>query len=101
LPILITSEQIWGSAMKSSGSQGGLDEGRIYWARFENSSGRLWETRNPGDRSADLDIHPLNKLRLRWQVQKEARQRAEVLRLTADAEAELLADLERRRRNAS
>jgi hypothetical protein len=101
LPILITSEQMWGAAMKSLGSEGGLDRSRIYWARFENPSGRLWETRNPGDRSADLDIRPLSKLRLRWHVRTETRQRAEVLRLTADAEAELLADLERRRRQAT
>lgn len=97
LPILITSGQMWGAAMKSLSSEGELDRGRMYWARFENSSGRLWETRNPGDRSADLDIRPLSKLRLRRKVRTETAQRAEVLRLTADAEAELLADLERRR----
>jgi hypothetical protein len=98
LPILITSEQMWGSAMKSTGEEGELDRGRVYWARFENSSGRLWETRNPGDRSADLDIHPLRKIKLRWRARREVRHRAEVLKLTANAEAELLADLEERRK---
>lgn len=30
LPILITSAQMWGAAMKSLGSEGDLDRGRIY-----------------------------------------------------------------------
>lgn len=33
-----------------------LDAGRVYWCRYENAVGQTWETRNPGDRSADLDI---------------------------------------------
>jgi hypothetical protein len=96
LPIPVTSEQLWGSAMKSPGG-GELDRGRVYWARFENAAGRLWETRNPGDRSADLDIRAVSKIRLRQRIKQEVRQRAEVLHLTARAEAELLADLEQRR----
>jgi hypothetical protein len=50
-PILVDSGALWTSAEK-----GDPDPGRVYWSRYENAQGKVWETRNPGDRSARLDI---------------------------------------------
>lgn len=36
--------------------QGEPDPGRVYWARYENAAGHTYETRNPANRSRDLDI---------------------------------------------
>lgn len=51
-PVLLNSAEIYGMAA----SHGDLDSGRIYWARYENTQGKTWETRNPADRSSKLDI---------------------------------------------
>jgi hypothetical protein len=65
-PILIDSVSMWGRAAESGGD---LDAKRIYWARYENAQGNTWETRNPGDRSARLDIR-----RVRWVKRRERRE---------------------------
>jgi hypothetical protein len=51
--ILIDSLSMWG---RTAEAEGDLDAKRVYWARYENAQGQTWETRNPGDRSARLDI---------------------------------------------
>ena len=45
---------------------------RVYWCRFENQRGQTWETRNPADRSAKLEIH-----RIRRVTQVEQREKTE------------------------
>jgi len=57
--ILIASEDVWASA----NANGDLDEGRVYWCRYENARGETWETRNPGSRSGKLDIHRVRKVK--------------------------------------
>ena len=64
--ILIDSLSLWGRAAQSDGD---LDAKRVYWARYENAQGQTWETRNPGDRSAKLDIR-----RIRWPKRHERRE---------------------------
>jgi hypothetical protein len=88
--ILITSGEMWGhSARPRPGSA--MNEARMYWARYENAYGATWETRNPADRSARLDIRRVRLLRLReW---REDRRREKAARLTAEVEAAILADL--------
>lgn len=41
------------------------DPGRLYWARYENAYGKIWETVNPGERSARLNITGVRLVRLR------------------------------------
>lgn len=41
-PVLLNSAEIYGMAA----SHGDLESGRIYWARYENTQGKTWETRN-------------------------------------------------------
>ena len=31
------------------------DATAVFWARYENAQGKLWETRNPADRSSRLE----------------------------------------------
>jgi hypothetical protein len=38
----------------------GVDARRIFWARYENSFGEHWETRNPGDPTADWVVQALS-----------------------------------------
>jgi hypothetical protein len=33
-----------------------IDDGRVYWCRYENAQGQTWETRNPADPTTDLRI---------------------------------------------
>jgi hypothetical protein len=51
------------------------DATRVFWARYENAQGRLWETRNPGDRSKNLGIKRIRwrRLRERWEEHKRKR----------------------------
>jgi hypothetical protein len=50
------------------------DETRVYWCRYENAFGRVWETRNPWQRAADLDIRRVYFARLRgWREQQKLR----------------------------
>lgn len=55
---------------------GDPDPGRVYWARYENAQGKVWETRNPGDRSSKLDIHRVRFLRMREWRESCARRKA-------------------------
>lgn len=56
-PVLLTSEDIWHTAAV----RGSLDDTAIYWCRYENALGHTWETRNPADRSAKLDIRRVRR----------------------------------------
>jgi len=64
--ILIDSLSMLGRAGEAKGE---LDAKRVYWARYENAQKHTWETRNPGDRSAKLDIR-----RIRWVKRHEWRE---------------------------
>lgn len=55
LAAAIASMTMWARAAKSD-APGDRDAKRIYRARYENARGDTRETRNPGDRSARLDI---------------------------------------------
>jgi hypothetical protein len=55
----------------------GADETRLYWCRYENAFGRIWETRNPWQRAEDLDIRRVRFLSLR-----ERRERRKLHKLT-------------------
>ncbi len=65
LPMRIPSLAVLGTVNK-----GDPDPGRVYWCRYENVTGQTWETRNPGDRSSDLEILRVRAPRLRqwWEV---------------------------------
>jgi hypothetical protein len=53
------------------GTDGDPDPGRVYWARYENARKQTWETRNPWDRSARLDIRRVRFIGIRdWLVQR-------------------------------
>ena len=75
--ILITSLDVWGTTPRARDNP---HPGRVYWARYENAQGKTWETRNPGDRSADLDIRRIQFQRiqergLRRRLEERARRR--------------------------
>jgi hypothetical protein len=72
--IEITSEDMWAGAKRR-------DESVFYWARYQNASGATWETRNPPDRTADLDIK-----RVRWVRWREWRERRKRMALTKESE---------------
>lgn len=55
---------------------GDPDPTRVYWARYENSRGKTWETRNPADRSATLDIRRVRFVRRREWCEERAQRRA-------------------------
>lgn len=77
-PILLTSLAIWGRAADSLANDrpGTLDANRAYWARYESSDGKTWETRNPGDRSAKLDIRRVRFPRAHEWLEQRSRDRA-------------------------
>lgn len=69
-PVLIDSSELFGVAAE----HGDPDVGRVYWARYENAQGHVWETRNPADRSAKLDIHRVRLVRVReWREERRRR----------------------------
>jgi hypothetical protein len=41
----------------------GVYDRRIYWARYENAFGQVWETANPADPHADFAVFPSSTLR--------------------------------------
>jgi hypothetical protein len=88
-PVLINSLSLWGLA-----GDGKLDPA-IYWARYENAQGQVWETTNPGDRSERLAIKRVQLVRFRERREERARERAG--KAGADVERDLLADLATRR----
>lgn len=69
-PILIPGVGMGGEAGQPDSD---LDSGRIYWARFENAQGQTWETRNPADRSARIDIGRVRAVRFREWRERRAR----------------------------
>ena len=65
-PILIPQLSLFGS-----GTESDPDPGRVYWARYENVRKQTWETRNPWDRSARLDIRRVRFPRIHeWREQR-------------------------------
>jgi hypothetical protein len=58
-PVLVSLLPMIGSG------DGDPDPGRVYWARYENTRRQTWETRNPWDCSARLDIKRVRFPRLR------------------------------------
>jgi hypothetical protein len=79
-PVLLTSLAIWGRAADSiaAGKAGSLDADRVYWARYESADGKTWETRNPGNRSAKLNIKRVRLPRLRdWRDTRRRKKAAE------------------------
>jgi hypothetical protein len=44
------------AGMRRPRRAGTIDDGRVYWCRYENAYGQTWETRNPHDPTADLRI---------------------------------------------
>jgi hypothetical protein len=66
--VLIPSLHLYGSAASS----GPIDDGEVYWARYENAQGKMWETVNPPDRSSDMTIKRVQFRRLReWREQEK------------------------------
>lgn len=74
-PIRMTSVEMFDVAALKLGS-GDMDATRIYWAQYENAEGKTWETRNPGNRSAKLDIRRVRFLWARDRAAKRRRRRA-------------------------
>jgi hypothetical protein len=70
---------------------GDPDPARVYWARYENAQGKVWETRNPGDRSARLDIRRVRAVRLHERLEEHRRIKARKRGL--DWERKALAEL--------
>jgi hypothetical protein len=70
-PILISSEDLWGTAA----TRGPLDSTAVYWCRYENARQQTWETRNPADRSAGLKIKRVRRVKAAERREKEARDR--------------------------
>jgi hypothetical protein len=79
--------------MMSGTGEGDPDPGRIYWARYENARGQVWETRNPGDRSAKLDIRRVRSIR--WHEWREGRMRRKASKRGVEWERKALAELQR------
>lgn len=78
----------WAKAQAGSGKA--ADDGRIYWCRYENAYGQMWETRNPWKRWEDLDIRRVRFVRLcEWREVRKLRTNAETFKknLTADIQA--------------
>lgn len=67
------------------------DPAHVYWARYENAQGKVWETRNPGDRSARWDIRRVRAVRLHERLEEHRRIKARKRGL--DWERKALAEL--------
>src|ERR1700733_2052808 len=67
------------------------DPTRVFWARYENAQGKVWETRNPGDPSKLLGIKRIRARRLREWFEQHRRLRA--TRAGGEAEQTALAEL--------
>ncbi len=76
-----------------------LDSNCIYWCQYENSAGKTYETRNPGERTGDLDIQ-----RVRWikrvpaRVWYETFKRQRARRRGEEMEKEIKADFIERKK---
>lgn len=67
------------------------DPTRVFWARYENAQGKVWETRNPGDPSKLLGIKRIRARRLRERL--EQRRRLKATRAGVEAEQAAVAEL--------
>ncbi len=73
------------------GKRGDPDPTRVFWARYENAQGKVWETLNPGDPSKQLGIKRVRARRFReW---AEHRGRMNAVKAGADAEQAAIAEL--------
>lgn len=68
------------------------DDSSIFWARYENAQGKLWETRNPGNRSGRLGIKRVRAVRLR--ERREEHKRKTGLKQAAQNERATVAGLQ-------
>lgn len=82
----ISSGDFWDvAAMRSDGK---LHSSRLYWCRYENTTGATWETRNPADRSGDLTIRRVRFSRLReWRQERRRRRVRGTLQRAVDRES--------------
>jgi hypothetical protein len=53
----------------------GVGDRRVFWARYENPFGETWETRNPADPTADLEIRRVHRWVARRREQKQLSRR--------------------------
>lgn len=58
IALFMASIEVWAIAMprKLCRRRGTIDDGRVYWCRYENAHGQTWETLNPADPTRDLRI---------------------------------------------
>src|ERR1017187_8350248 len=68
------------------------DVSSMFWARYENAQGKLWKTRNPGNRSGRLGIKRVRAVRLR--ERREAHKRKTGLKRAAQNERTVVAGLQ-------
>ena len=66
--IFVDSIDVWGLGRVD-------DDARAYWCVYENAHGETWETRNPADRAAQLQIRRIRFKRLRERQHERARTR--------------------------
>lgn len=88
--IALTSLEVWGRAADAAAAGEPMDPA-TYWARFENAQGKTWETVNPGDRNARLEIR-----QVRWPRYREWREdgaRRKAAKDAAEWEAKAVAEL--------
>ena len=71
--------------------RGSPDPTRVFWARYENAQGKVWETRNPGDPSKLLGIK--RKRGRRSHEWFEQRRRLKATRDGVEAEKAAVAEL--------
>jgi len=93
-PVLISSQDLWHTAAVRERLDDTLDDTAIYWCRYENALGHTWEIRNPGDRSAKLDIRRV--WRPKRLEERETRKRLEMRTAGRDWEAQALEELRSR-----
>jgi hypothetical protein len=62
------------SALGWSGG-GNPDPGRSYWCRYESTTGALWETRNPWDRTGQFEIKRIRRNKIRRRLERRKRKR--------------------------
>jgi hypothetical protein len=72
-----------------------IDDGRVYWCRYENAQGHTWETLSPGDPTADLRIRRVYWRRLREQIEGWRERRLRAAGIAFDAQ--VLAEMEQAR----
>lgn len=66
--------------------RGTIDDGRVYWCRYENAHGQTWETRNPFEPTAHLRIRRIRLPRLREWTEEWRGRRLRAAGLALDAQ---------------